>query len=283
MLFAQSYPAHEIIVVDQTPAPDENTRRALEIWHEQGKIRWLRQTEPNASLARNNGAIAATGEVLLFLDDDIRVGPEFVASHARNYSDTQVTAVSGQILDGECNVTQELPASARNPHYGWLHFPKNYGKRCTTTWMASGNFSVRRVMFLALGGMDANYKRGAYREESDFAMRFVKAGYRFQFDPVASIVHLGASVVRGGGCRSWNRNSRLPGWEYWIGDWYFTFGHASPATMVRLLRNSLRSFVFNRYTVTHPWWIPILFLRWLAAAPVAATRRMRGPKLITRT
>src|SRR5205814_6771551 len=32
----------------------------------------LHQTEPNASLARNVGALAATGDVLLFLDDDIR-------------------------------------------------------------------------------------------------------------------------------------------------------------------------------------------------------------------
>jgi glycosyltransferase involved in cell wall biosynthesis len=59
MLFAQSYPAHEIIIVDQTLEPDEETRRILTEWNQQRKVRWLRQKEPNASKARNALAAAA--------------------------------------------------------------------------------------------------------------------------------------------------------------------------------------------------------------------------------
>src|SRR5438046_10628751 len=99
MLFVQSHKPHEIIIVDQTETYDEEIRRTLSEWSEKGCIRWLHQTEPNASLARNVGALAATGVVLLFLDDDIEIGTDFVAAHARNYGDHKVVGGAAQVLD----------------------------------------------------------------------------------------------------------------------------------------------------------------------------------------
>jgi GT2 family glycosyltransferase len=278
MLLSQSQPPHEIIVVDQTSVPDDEMRQTL--LRTSGSIRWLRQREPNASLARNTGALAATGDIVLFLDDDIKIGRDFLAAYTIAFSDPQVKGVAGQVLEGRGETMSVLPPKAVDSEFGWLYFPKNYTKRCETNWIASGNVAVRRACFLTLGGMDANYTKGAFREESDFAMRFKEKGWRFVFEPAASIYHLGVSGAPDGGSRSWIRNKRIAGWHHCIGDWYFTLRFAKGKSWLPFLRISLRHFVFIDYNVTHPWLLPVLFLRWLTALPVAIFRRMRGPALI---
>lgn len=280
MLFAQSHPAHEIIVVDQTLEPDEATRRSLMEWHRQGRIRWLHQTEPNASKARNVGALAATGDVVLFLDDDIRIKPDFLAAYAETFARTGAMAVSGQVLEGDAKTVDELPPKAFDPEIGWLYFRKNYTKECETSFMISCNAAIRRDLFLKLGGMDENYEKGAFREESDFAMRFKRAGYKFRYNPKCSIYHLGAKLVKGGGARSWWREKTFWYFHHCVGDWYFNLGYATPRTFVLLFYRSLRYFVLNKPQLKRPWNMATALAGWLAAGPVAATRRLRGAKLI---
>lgn len=280
MLLAQSYPAHEIIIVDQTPKPDEETRRALTEWNQQGKIRWLWQKEPNASKARNAGALAATGDVVLFLDDDIRIKPDFIASYAETFARTGAIAVSGQVLEGNAKTVNELPPKAFDPEIGWLYFRKNYSKVCETSFMMSGNVAIRRNVFLAVSGMDENYEKGAFREESDFAMRFKRAGYVFVFQPQASIYHLGLPGAPEGGSRAFIPHKHMAGWHHCVGDWYFTLGFADCRSLPHLMRCSLRHFVVNRKHLQYPYWLPVNAALWLAAFPVALCRRARGARLI---
>jgi glycosyltransferase involved in cell wall biosynthesis len=276
-LLTQKCRASEIILVDQTPRLDPATEGALNAWREQGVIEWIRQSEPNASKARNAGALAASGEILLFLDDDIQIAPDFVEAHARNYRDPDVVAVAGQVLETERTTTTQLQYPPDDPEVGWIRFPKNYANRCVTTWMASGNFSVRREVYFEVGGMDENYKRGAFREESDFAMRFLKKGYRFQFDPEASVVHLGARLVSQGGARSW---SQVFCWHHCLGDWYFTIKYGTRRNLRTLICFGFRHLVASRKNVTRPWTMPVAASCWLGALPVAVLLRCAGSRLI---
>jgi GT2 family glycosyltransferase len=281
MLLAQTYPAHELLVVDQTLEPDEATYRTLSEWNQLGQIHWLRQTEPNASKARNAGALAATGEVVLFLDDDIRVKPDFLAAYAETFARTGAMAVSGQVLEGDGNTVDDLPPNAFYPKIGWLYFRHNYSKECRTTSMMSGNAAIRRDVFLAVGGMDENYERGAFREESDFAMRFSRAGYLVVFQPRATIYHLGNTGAPYGGARNQTKNKWIAGFHHCVGDWYFNLRYARGRLILPLFEMSIRHFVLNRYNIAHPWWLPILFFRWLSAFPVALSKRVRGPIFVS--
>lgn len=276
MLLEQTYPLHEIIIVDQTRQPDENTRYALSRWELEKKIRWLRQEQPSASKARNKGAVATSGDVLLFLDDDIHVDRGFVEAHTRNYLDPTIVAVAGQVLEREKRVTDILRSPPDDPEIGWIRFPKNYNKRCVTAWMAAGNFSVRRGIYFQIGGMDENYRRGSFREETDFAMRFLRAGYRFQFDPAASITHLGVSAVPHGGARSWANPLQ---WHHCIGDWYFNLRFARGKSAFRLYWYSFRHLVASRYNLVRPWRLPLAAVCWLSSAPIALWLRLGGAKL----
>jgi glycosyltransferase involved in cell wall biosynthesis len=277
MLLAQSVLPVEIIVVDQSIHIPAEARSKLEEWAAAGSIEWLRQEEPNASMARNRGALTARGDVLLFLDDDIRIAEGFVEAHAVNYLDANVAAVAGQILEGDRELVDELPQMPGNPELNWLYFPRNFGNRCRTTWMASGNFSIRRPIYFEVGGMDENYFKGAYREESDFAIRFIRRGYRFQFDPTASIYHLAMTGAPFGGTR---QSSWVKSWFNMFGFWYFAFGCATSTTWPVHLKGAIRYFLVNSNTIRRPWQIPLLLAQFAFTLPMAVACRMRGSRTL---
>jgi GT2 family glycosyltransferase len=281
MLFAQTHPADEIIVVDQTLVHSAAACRNLSRWAADGSIIWLRQREPNASSARNLAAREATGDVLLFLDDDIRIGPDLLANYARILQRTNAAGVSGPVLEGQKNMVETLNPKAFTSELGWLlHFRKNYARACETSFMMSGNVAIRRELFLALGGMDENYERGAHREESDFAMRFRQAGYRFRYDPRCAIYHLGPAEVPGGGARASVHGKDFRYFHHCVGDWYFNLKFSTARTAFPLLMGSLRHFVFTRQTIARPWRFPLALGYWLLALPPAIFKRWRGAKLL---
>lgn len=100
-LLAQSPPAAEILVVDQTRDHGPPTTDQLESWHSAGAIRWLRLTQASQPLACNVGLRQATESFVLFLDDDIRVGPGFLAAHLGAFTSADIWAVVGQVLQPE--------------------------------------------------------------------------------------------------------------------------------------------------------------------------------------
>lgn len=277
MLLNQTVRPIEIILIDQSTRTTPECQEQLQRWKAAGDIVWLKQQEPNASMARNRGALAATGDVLLILDDDIRIAPDFVEAHAKNYLDDAVAAVAGQILEGAGEIVYERTKCSDDPELDWIYFQKNFGRRVTTTWMASGNVSVRRAVYFEVGGMDENYFKGASREESDFAIRFMRRGYRFQFDPTASVYHLAVAGAPEGGTR---HKSWINYWFAMYGFWYFLLGCTTRKTWRVHLTNGVRYFLVNSMTLRRPWRIPVLAAQFVGTFVMALVRRLRGPKTL---
>ncbi|MBU1395449.1 MAG: glycosyltransferase family 2 protein, partial [Gammaproteobacteria bacterium] len=74
---AQSWPAHEIIVVD-----DGSADATAEIAAGFDGVRLIRQKNSGVSVARNAGAAAASGDWLAFLDADDWYAPDRIKLHA---------------------------------------------------------------------------------------------------------------------------------------------------------------------------------------------------------
>ena len=248
------------------------------------RLRLFDLREPNASLARNIGLREARGEVVLFLDDDVRIpNPDFLHNHLRHYADPRVSGVYGQVLElGEAPTDRPEPGEIETD-WGWMKLPANYARPCRTRNGASNNLSVRRDWALAVGGMDAWFEKGARREETEFNLRYTKRYGPLVFDPEAGLTHLSA----GGGSRSWGHVRRTVPMHHIVGHWYFllralrdqTIGARSVLLEIRHIAVAL---VKNPQIGANPAVFVTNFARAGWGLAIAVTRVIRGPRRIDR-
>ena len=87
------------------------------MWRSSHGARYLRCADRGVSVARNHGASEASGELLLFVDDDIVVGESNLRQHEAIHASNERCLVSGHWeFDPELRRKLEaLPARALSP------------------------------------------------------------------------------------------------------------------------------------------------------------------------
>jgi len=134
--------------------------------------------------ARNVGAEAARGDILLFVDADVVVGEGVLQSVASTFEDPTLGAVYGSY-------------DAAPAHTGfasrYMNLRHHYGHRLAsddapTFW--SGLGAVRRDAFLAAGGFDAAAYPYPSIEDIDLGRRLRERGVRIRRDPRIQGTHL---------------------------------------------------------------------------------------------
>ena len=92
----QTYDKYEIVVLEQsTKGHWKKHRETIEKYN--GNINVIRSHPLGPSGARNVGVSHCKGDVVLFVDDDdIPVGDNWIAEHAKNYIDPLCIGVSGR-------------------------------------------------------------------------------------------------------------------------------------------------------------------------------------------
>lgn len=209
--------AWECLIVLQSETDSERLKQVAE--EKQINMRVFYSSAPNASLARNIGLLEAKGEIVLFLDDDLIInGSNFLNLHLKNYDDTSLCGVFGQVMDPGVPPRTTRHKYSYHPRVGWLFFPPNFDKNCKILNGGAGNLSVRKQLAIDVGGMNYNFEKGAHREESDFCLRLTKKYGWLNFDASASVIHLGAAT---GGCRNWGKNEGVHPLHHVFGEWYF--------------------------------------------------------------
>jgi GT2 family glycosyltransferase len=195
----QSVRPREIVVVDQSARED---RRSAAL----PGVRMLRIAERGLPNARNVGARASLGDVLLFVDDDSIPDRDLVRFHAERYADPSVAGVGGRVVGGYDRAQGQVGRfdAARG------RVVRNFGAlaACEVDHLPGGNMSFRRSVFDRIGGFDTAFGGSAIGEETDFCLRGRAAGFRFVFEPRASVEHLHLPT---GGCRE----PDFARWLYW--------------------------------------------------------------------
>jgi hypothetical protein len=138
---------------------------------------------------RNRGAEEANGRLLIFLDDDMRVGPYFVMGHlSAHEGQPELTVVSGAVY---------FPVEwvARSNYYRFKSSRQmNSSTRNLESDSVSGNHvvtmncSIMRRAYAELGGFDEEYVQYG-GEDLDFGFRCLRAGASMLYSERAEAEH----------------------------------------------------------------------------------------------
>ncbi len=269
----------EIIVIDQSRDDQGNLLDQVAALAEFPKLRYIQQAVPNAQKARNRAICEARGEVLLLLDDDVRLAPTFIEGHLHNYeADPTLDGVAGQVLLPGQQPTLELPPSYRWPANGWMFFPLNFAERRPTINWPSCNASVRRELARKIGGFDEHFARNAC-DDTEFSWRLHQAGARIVFDPLPSVVHL---QVKSGGQRPRGVNRFVWGdTEYWGVLFYFWRKCFGVHRVWRHVWWFIRHLVFRKAVLLRPHWFIVNCYHVIAGYRWAGRRLREGPLYLT--
>lgn len=170
----------ETIVVD-----DNSTDGSALIAHgHHTRIIYLEGGSRGPAYARNRGAEAATGDVLVFIDSDVTVHSDTLLLIEKAFLEhLDVDALFGSYDDHPPR--QGLVNQYKNLMHHYVH--QHGEKEAFTFWAGCG--AVRRDVYIKSGGFDEVYTRPSI-EDIELGYRLRRAGYRIRLCPEIQVTHL---------------------------------------------------------------------------------------------
>lgn len=277
-LLALEDSADEILIVDQTLNHEAPTTLQLDEWHAAGKIRLLKLEQPSIPRAMNAGLAAAHSEVVLFLDDDIIPTLQLVSEHRRAHTEyPEVAAVVGQVIQPWQQPTEVAPPRQLAGLRRDFDFPFHSTRHADVANVMAGNLSVKRRAALLVGGFDENFVGAAYRFETEFARRLVRAGEEIRFCGTAGIQHL---RISSGGTRSAGDHRMSADPRHGVGDYYYALGDGISLEVLTYCVGRMLREVCTRFHLSRPWYIPVKLIGEARAMLWAWNMRSAGPRLL---
>lgn len=272
-LLPQLTATDEIVVIDQSTHYSAPALSALEKFHQDDSINWIRQTQKSVVVAMNNGLKNAKSDHVLFLDDDITPFVDLVEQHRRFAAEHNCALVAGRVVESwddpagvEC-----LPGSK--------HTFNSLNDRPVDYFMG-GNFLVQKSVALSLGGFDENFKGTAHDYEKEFADRITLAGHTILYCGKAAIHHL---KVDSGGIRTHGHYLKTAKPHHAVGAYYYLLTSKRVRHKIKHIAKRLKQRLVTRTHLKQPWWIPITLIGDILGLLWAVCLRLKGPDLLNRS
>ncbi len=177
---AQTYRPVELVVVDD--GSTDGTPEAVSAWAcgctQDGafELRYIRQRNQGAPVARNRGLLECRGEYVMFLDSDDLIGPTKLAASVARLAGAGPMAVA----HGPWRCLYSGPAAGLGP----LQRPDDFATEAERLHAYIGGRSgmppcvylLRRTAALAVGPWDVTLRQ---RQDTDYVVRALLAGCRF--------------------------------------------------------------------------------------------------------
>jgi len=177
----------EIVLVDNGSTDDTPQRlEAFAASASRAKVLVLREPRRGASVARNAGARAATGDVVVFTDADCCPRADWLAALSVPLADATVGGVAGRLASTAPRGAVETFSSLFT-----LQAPAAPARHTRWTPWAGGfptaNLAVRRELLQRVGGFDESV--AIYGEDYDLCARLYAAGAAIAYTPAAVVEH----------------------------------------------------------------------------------------------
>lgn len=207
-LAEQTLPADqfEVIVVDDGSEYDPADILAIKTPF---SFQFIRQENQGATVARNNGVNHSSGNVLIFIDDDVTLSPPSLEALAEACEQEEKAVVMGTIVTrfAEDNPSHFTQIVLENANHG-AHAGHGDGKLHPIhfSWCNTELLAVRRDDFFALGMLQDPTGGWPNWDDVDFGYRSYKAGYRLLQCGGATGYHWDYSIANlETACRRWQK------------------------------------------------------------------------------
>ncbi len=219
------YPDFEIVIADN--ASEDDTER------------WVRQTYPQIRYVRldknygycggnNRAAARATGDILLFLNNDVEVTARWLHPVNRIFQEKPEAAVVQPKIRSYRNKASFEYAGAAGGFIDRFGYPFCRGRLFDTLeedkgqyddispifWASGAAMAIRRSLFEDSCGFDEDFE--FHMEEIDLCWRLQNRGYAIYYVPDSVVYHLGGGSLQTGSFRkiAYNfRNNLLMLWK----------------------------------------------------------------------
>src|SRR6476469_3875179 len=128
-------------------------------------------------------------DVLVFLNNDLKVDPYFIAPLVRHFESPDVFSVSARSYDWNGGEVTSGPArlECKDGFYSW-NFDRQHQKTCYTLFTSGGFMAVDRKKFLELRGFNRLFAP-AYCEDVDLCFRAWRRGWLCIYEPDRHVWH----------------------------------------------------------------------------------------------
>lgn len=181
----QTYPCQHFEVVIVSDGSSDGTNEYIRTIDSNLCVIPVIQDNQGVAVARNTGIAHTTGDIILFIDDDVVPTPQLITEHLKLHNDNNAVVMGPMLAPPDFELT---------PWVAWEQamLMKQYQCMVDGVWEPSarqfytGNTSLGKHHLLEAGGFDPTFRRA---EDVELAYRLADKGVKFLFNPDAIGYH----------------------------------------------------------------------------------------------
>ncbi len=181
---------YEIVIIDD--GSTDNTSEVVDFWKRFCNLKYFKLPRSGRASARNKGIDESTGNVIIFLDSDMIVEPQFIENHMKSHKEEDVVVIgyrrrfyrgiSVNLADiiYDFQLIRQLPAINDERESIYQMCSSNL-TLLPVPWIVlyGCNFSVKKQHLMDVGKFDENFQRKWGAEDVELGYRLHKKGLKF--------------------------------------------------------------------------------------------------------
>jgi len=185
----------EIIVVDNGLEENRSLKKLIGGWHSRLPIRLIYEKQNGLHHARHTGAAAATGAILIYIDDDVRISPGWLSEYEKVFQSSSINCAGGKVIP---EWEEEPPRWIKNLNrdiFSLLDYGDSERVLNEKEGINGCNFAIRKDVLFRYKGFNPDGfidpSKKWYRGDGEYGLvqRIKKGGEKIFYIPMASIVH----------------------------------------------------------------------------------------------